>query len=134
MTKGKTLSIITKGRQCAGSVSYTHLEAEYTGKGRRRHAQTISCHDCGPQLIFEEKGCILQRQKALERAAELLQSGAVLAVKGIGGYQFICLPYCETTVEQLRPVSYTHLKSVNQRSVRTACRKNCRQRAEKSVK
>lgn len=77
-------------------------EAEYTGKGRRRHAQTISCHDCGPQLIFEEKGCILQRQKALERAAELLQSGAVLAVKGIGGYQFICLPYCETTVEQLR--------------------------------
>ena len=24
-------------------------EAEYTGKGRRRHAQTISCHDCGPQ-------------------------------------------------------------------------------------
>lgn len=75
---------------------------EYTGDTRRRHAQTISCHDCGPQLILRDKAGIHEKDSALTRAIERLQSGAVLAIKGIGGYQFACLPTDEQAVRRLR--------------------------------
>ncbi|WP_444659422.1 carbamoyltransferase HypF [Caproiciproducens sp. R2] len=76
-------------------------EREYAS-GRRRHAQTISCHRCGPQLQLLTGGITLEKQEALERAVALLKDGAVLAVKGVGGYQFVCSPCLEDTVKRLR--------------------------------
>ena len=85
--------------------------------GRRRHAQTISCPDCGPQLILsgpEEfasevtsegnvpSGLQPDTEAALEKAAGILKAGGLLAVKGIGGYQFACRPDLEETVRRLR--------------------------------
>ncbi|MBW7571380.1 carbamoyltransferase HypF [Caproiciproducens faecalis] len=70
--------------------------------GRRRHAQTISCHSCGPQLHLLTGGMTLEKQDALEQAITLLKNGTVLAVKGVGGYQFVCSPYQEDAVERLR--------------------------------
>ncbi|WP_066649428.1 carbamoyltransferase HypF [Christensenella timonensis] len=75
---------------------------EYTGDTRRKHAQTISCHDCGPQLILRDETGAYEKEAALTRAADLLNSGALLAVKGIGGYQFACLPTSEKAVRRLR--------------------------------
>lgn len=77
-------------------------EAEYTTETRRRHAQTISCHDCGPQLIFQRGDARLDGAAALEEGVRLLRGGAVLALKGIGGYQFACDPRSERAVDTLR--------------------------------
>jgi hydrogenase maturation protein HypF len=78
-------------------------EREYTeDRNRRRHAQTISCHDCGPQLILQISDTVSYADNALEKGIELLRQGKVLAIKGIGGYQFACLPTDAHAVEQLR--------------------------------
>ncbi|MCM2393846.1 carbamoyltransferase HypF [Streptomyces sp. CWNU-1] len=54
---------------------------------RRFHAQPVSCHDCGPQLTLVAAGrAPLRGGTALTRARQLLMNGAILAVKGVGGY------------------------------------------------
>lgn len=76
--------------------------AEYR-EGRRRHAQTISCHDCGPQLLYRgADGSAFEKEKALLLGVRLLNKGAVLALKGVGGYQFVCSPFLPQAVEHLR--------------------------------
>ncbi|MEU0991385.1 carbamoyltransferase HypF [Streptomyces sp. NPDC005953] len=58
---------------------------------RRFHAQPISCHDCGPRLSLIAPGAsTLDGDAALVQARRLLAAGAVLAVKGIGGYHLAC--------------------------------------------
>lgn len=75
---------------------------EYLGNHRRRHAQTISCHDCGPQLILREGMVECTKEQALERAVALLNGDAILSVKGVGGYQFVCTPYSQESIGKLR--------------------------------
>lgn len=70
--------------------------------GRRRHAQTISCHACGPQLLFRGGGKSLEKEAALREGIALLKQGGIVAVKGVGGYQFVCSPYDAGAVEKLR--------------------------------
>ena len=80
--------------------------------GRRQHAQTISCRDCGPQLILSGRedsssgsagmASGLTSDAALSEAVRILKEGGILAVKGIGGYQFACRPDREETVCRLR--------------------------------
>jgi len=67
-------------------------------KSRRFHAQTISCNDCGPYLIFNDS----INEEALNNAINIIKSGGIVAVKGIGGYHFACSPFSETTVLNLR--------------------------------
>lgn len=58
---------------------------------RRFHAQPVSCHACGPRLALVAPGAgALDGAAALARARRLLAEGAVLAVKGIGGYHLVC--------------------------------------------
>lgn len=78
-------------------------DTEYRRPTRRRHAQTIACHDCGPQLIWRQrKGEVLVREEALQKAIAVLKGGGIIAVKGIGGYQYLCSPYREDSVQKLR--------------------------------
>jgi len=77
-------------------------EREYKGNDRRRHAQTISCHNCGPQLILALPDLTLYKNEALLYAIDILAQGKVLAVKGIGGYQLVCRPDLSEAVEDLR--------------------------------
>ena len=80
-------------------VEYSHPE------NRRFHAQTISCHDCGPYLKFlTSDGEQVERQNALSQAISSLKSGKVIAVKGIGGFHYVCSPYLEETVRDLRQI------------------------------
>lgn len=85
--------------------------AEYADPGNRRHhAQPISCFDCGPRLWLEGGGEELARPgrsrehmaAVLGRARELLDDGAVLAVKGIGGFHLMCDAADEAAVVTLR--------------------------------
>ena len=60
-------------------------------RDRRFHAEPIACPACGPRLTMP-----------LERAVELLLDGAVVAVKGLGGYHLACDATDERAVARLR--------------------------------
>ncbi|MFI5735487.1 carbamoyltransferase HypF [Kribbella sp. NPDC051587] len=66
--------------------------AEYADPGDRRfHAQPIACPSCGPRLTFTQAGAPpLSGEDGLAAAHQLLMSGAILAVKGIGGFHLVC--------------------------------------------
>ena len=87
---------------------------EYT-TGRRRHAQTISCHDCGPQMVlygFDGTQFIRMNSASegsdidedLMKAAEILRRGGILAAKSVGGYQLMCLANDADAAKRLRKI------------------------------
>ncbi|MFY9916572.1 MAG: acylphosphatase, partial [Nocardioidaceae bacterium] len=58
---------------------------------RRFHAQTIACPDCGPRLeLVDVDGAGCSGEDALAGARAGLAAGAIVAVKGIGGYHLAC--------------------------------------------
>ncbi len=58
---------------------------------RRYHAQTTACPDCGPTLRYEVDGdAVTTGREALRRAGAQLADGAIVAVKGIGGFHLVC--------------------------------------------
>ncbi|MGW6743180.1 carbamoyltransferase HypF [Streptomyces sp. NPDC055025] len=75
---------------------------------RRFHAQPVACHACGPRLslIMGGPGAAsaprLSGEEALARARRLLAAGAVVAVKGLGGYHLACDASDATAVRLLR--------------------------------
>lgn len=74
-------------------------EREYTDiNDRRYHAQPISCPDCGPRLWIEGVAC----DDPIAKAQELLRAGAILAVKGLGGFHLLCDARNEKSVAELR--------------------------------
>jgi hydrogenase maturation protein HypF len=71
---------------------------------RRFHAQPVCCPDCGPQLaLTDPAGRVLsERDEALEDAIRRLDAGAILAVKGVGGYHLAVDAGDEDAVARLR--------------------------------
>ena len=71
---------------------------------RRFHAQPIACHACGPQvsLLSAAGETISSRDEALRATTELLQNGAIIAIKGIGGYHLAVDACRNDAVERLR--------------------------------
>ncbi|MGB8224520.1 MAG: carbamoyltransferase HypF, partial [Polyangiales bacterium] len=58
---------------------------------RRFHAQPNACPDCGPTLsLLRLDGGVAHASEPLATAAELLTRGAVVAVKGLGGFHLAC--------------------------------------------
>ena len=78
--------------------------AEYADPADRRfHAQTVCCPDCGPTLRLVAPGRRTSyAEDALAEARSLLRDGAVVAVKGIGGYHLACDATSEAAVAMLR--------------------------------
>ncbi len=79
--------------------------AEYHDPADRRfHAQSNACPLCGPHLsLYSPEGkLIAERGDALKRAVEELSGGAILAVKGIGGFHLLCSAVEEGAVRELR--------------------------------
>ncbi len=73
--------------------------------GRRRHAQTISCHNCGPQMIYlTSDGQKLYGETAVDRAISDLSVDRIIGLKGIGGYQLVLRPFNESAVKRLRDI------------------------------
>lgn len=78
--------------------------AEYHDPANRRfHAQPIACPDCGPSLWFASPaGRVNGSDAALAATQRALATGAVVAIKGIGGYHLACAVDDETVVGALR--------------------------------
>jgi hydrogenase maturation protein HypF len=78
--------------------------AEYHDPADRRfHAQPIACPDCGPSLRFSSAaGMVSGADAALAAAQRALAAGAVVAVKGIGGYHLACAADDDAAVRALR--------------------------------
>jgi hydrogenase maturation protein HypF len=64
---------------------------EYHDPGNRRfHAQPVACPQCGPQFQFEDGAATLLGDAAIQSAAQRLREGAIMGVKGLGGYHLAC--------------------------------------------
>ena len=85
---------------------------------RRFHAQPDACFDCGPHITWREAagGMELEGSGAapaigstretsdaiIERCVELLASGGIVAIKGLGGFHLACDAANEQAVVELR--------------------------------
>jgi hydrogenase maturation protein HypF len=66
---------------------------EYGDPGcRRHHAQTIACSTCGPEIeLSDSLGNKVEGLDPIREAAELLDSGRILAMRGVGGFHLACI-------------------------------------------
>ncbi len=77
--------------------------AQYVDASDRRfHAQTVACPHCGPTLSLRTGTAVQTGDVALAHARQLLAAGAVVAVKGIGGYHLACDATNRDSVATLR--------------------------------
>ena len=93
--------------------------AEYANPlDRRFHAQPDACFDCGPHITWREAvngdtcgnssatpavGTTREASDAIiERYVELLASGGIVAIKGLGGFHLACDAANEQAVAELR--------------------------------
>ena len=70
---------------------------------RRFHAEPVACPICGPRLLWQRTGDErAEADAALELAIAALEDGAIIGVKGIGGYHLVCDASNEEAVSTLR--------------------------------
>lgn len=70
---------------------------------RRYHAQGISCPRCGPRLTLLDGNLKkIEVDDPVKAAADLIDSGKIVAVKGIGGFHIACLASSDEVVLELR--------------------------------
>ncbi len=78
--------------------------AEYHDpRNRRFHAQPLACARCGPQICFEgPAGRVDGTDAAIAATQAALAAGAVVAIKGLGGYHLACTATTDEPVRRLR--------------------------------
>lgn len=79
--------------------------AEYQDPADRRfHAEPLCCPACGPRLELRRSDgrVAAQGEDVLVAVRRALADGAVVAVKGLGGFQLACRADSEEVVERLR--------------------------------
>jgi hydrogenase maturation protein HypF len=85
-----------------------YCAAEYSNPGNRRfHAQPVACPACGPSYyLYSHNETAGASEDCIRRAAEILNAGAILAVKGLGGYHLACDARNPAAVGALRDRKY----------------------------
>lgn len=81
---------------------------EYQDPSNRRfHAEPNACPVCGPQLtLLDNKKKEITCEDLIEKTAELLKQGKIVAIKGIGGFHLTCDAENEKAVRNLRNRKY----------------------------
>jgi hydrogenase maturation protein HypF len=79
-------------------------EKEYKDVNDRRfHAQPVACNNCGPHYSLHIDNAIVNDiNTIIYEIARGLESGMVMATKGIGGYNLICDALNEDATKKLR--------------------------------
>ncbi len=80
-------------------------QAEYENPlDRRFHAQPNACPRCGPHLELWDRGGTVNtsHQEALVAAADAIRAGAIVAVKGLGGFHLLVDARNDEAVKRLR--------------------------------
>ncbi len=81
----------------------SRCKAEYEdARDRRFHAQPIACPACGPSLRLLGSDGSRVAGDPLSRSVELIRGGAIVAVKGLGGYHLACDATNDSAVAALR--------------------------------
>jgi len=88
----------------AGFAMCAACAEEYTDPADRRfHAQPIACPDCGPTLRVEGHGIDPgSGDAAIAAAQRALAAGAIVAIKGLGGYHLACRADDDVALARLR--------------------------------
>ena len=73
---------------------------------RRYHAQPVACPACGPVYRLITPAGAVTETGAIDAAAKCLADGAIVAVKGIGGYHLACDARNASAVSALRTRKY----------------------------
>lgn len=73
-----------------------------TPEDRRFHSQTNSCPECGPRLTLLDRSGAPLNGDPIPEAVRLLSQGAILAIKGLGGFHLACDALKEEAVRELR--------------------------------
>lgn len=69
---------------------------------RRFHAETTCCPQCGPRLALSQLDGRAIEGDAIAATLELLNSGAIVAIKGLGGFHLACDARNSAAVARLR--------------------------------
>ncbi|RLA03101.1 MAG: carbamoyltransferase HypF, partial [Gammaproteobacteria bacterium] len=70
---------------------------------RRFHAQPLACPDCGPALEFVSAEMqTTATEAALQATVAAIRRGAIIAIKGVGGYHLVCDACNDSAVQSLR--------------------------------
>ncbi len=78
-------------------------QAEYENPMNRRfHAQPNACPVCGPHLQWDGLPAVADDAWAISQTVAALRAGAVIALKGLGGYHLACDASNTTAVATLR--------------------------------
>ncbi|MGI8824852.1 MAG: carbamoyltransferase HypF [Chloroflexota bacterium] len=89
-----------------GFTMCTLCQREYDDSADRRfHAQPNACSVCGPKVrLMDPSGqeMKLETVDAIQHAVGMLGDGAIVAVKGLGGYHLACDPFSSEAVVRLR--------------------------------
>ena len=93
-------------------------QAEYEDPlNRRFHAQPNACPVCGPQVVFENfqqedrtPPPTTPTDNPIATAVQRLAAGAVLAIKGLGGYHLACDALNSEAVQRLRQRKHREAK------------------------
>ncbi len=88
----------------AGFAMCAACRAEYDDPADRRfHAQPNACPACGPSVrLADATGRALPSSDPLAAAATALRTGAIVAVKGVGGFHLACRADDAAAVARLR--------------------------------
>jgi len=88
----------------ASFVQCPHCQAEYEAPADRRfHAQPNACPLCGPRLaLWDGGGRALDVADPLASAVERIRAGAIVAIKGLGGFHLVCDARNAAAVAELR--------------------------------